>query len=242
MTLGDHTVLQGWGQAPQQLLKFVATFLAQTVPLMPQRRQRRAGAISDAAALFERKFEPLLQLRQRHHRFNQRGAHRAQLGIVDLTAQPTGRCQRFRHGQQLFSGGHASLAAAQHNGLEILHTAEAEPPLSEVIEHRHFNRLGQALFRLLQAGGQRLNPGRITAHAGAGKAAEMVTDPMPLQQFKGFLLSPVRPLTQVSCSWRGCHRGVHKAFRASCLPGLSDKKTPCRRGGHGRHQRAHPAL
>ena len=98
VALGDHRVLQTRTQASQQLLKFVPTLLTQPLPLQAKGSEARAGSISDAAALLEGEFEPLLELRQGHHRLDQAGAGRSQLRFIDLTTQAPGGRQGVGHG------------------------------------------------------------------------------------------------------------------------------------------------
>ena len=181
MALSNHAVLQEGSQTSQQLLQLVAAFLAQALPLLAQSRQGGTGPVSNATALLDRELQPLLQVRQGHHRVDQRRADGPDVRLIDLTAQATSCGQGRSHRQQFLSRGHASFAAAQQHGRQISDPAKTDAAFGQVIEYRHLHGLRLQLLACFKAVRQHKRASRITTHAGGGEARQVVTDPGPLE-------------------------------------------------------------
>ena len=115
MALRNHGVLQMGRPAPDHLLQLVATPGAKLLPLATEALKQRTGAIRDAPPLFDREFETLLKLRECGHIHQQCRAVRAQVRIIDLTAQSPGRPQGLSHRQQFLTGRGATFAATQQD-------------------------------------------------------------------------------------------------------------------------------
>ena len=103
MALRNHRVLKMGRPAPNHLLQLVATPGAKLLPLATKSLKQRTGAIRNAPPLFDREFEALLQLRQGGHIHQQCRAVRAQVRIIDLTAQSPGSPEGLSHRQQFFA-------------------------------------------------------------------------------------------------------------------------------------------